>query len=61
MTGIQWQKIVDRLHKYGQVKMPDGDVLILWDGGHVSLRDGSDGHCIICADTLERIKSIYVC
>jgi hypothetical protein len=27
MTGIQWQKIVDRLRKYKEVVMPDGDLL----------------------------------
>jgi hypothetical protein len=60
MTNAQWQKIVDRLHKYKEVKMPDGDVLILWGNGDVSLRDGSDGHCIICSATLSLIKRIYV-
>lgn len=60
MTYAQWQKVVDRLHKYGQVKMPDGDLLILWDNGDVSLRDGNDGHCIVCTSSVEPIMRIYV-
>jgi hypothetical protein len=60
MTSAQWQKVVDRLHKYKEVKMPDGDLLILWENGDVSLRDGTDGHCIICSETLSHIKRIYV-
>ena len=60
MTHAQWQKAVDRLHKYGQTTMPDGDILVLWDNGDVSLRDGSDGHCIVCATTCDYIKRLYV-
>jgi hypothetical protein len=60
MTEVQWRKVTDRLHKYREVRMPDGDILILWDNGDVSLRSGEDGHCIICATTLEQIKRIYV-
>lgn len=60
MTGIQWQKIVDRLRKYKEVVMPDGDLLILWENGDVSLRDGVDGHCIICTTNLSNIRQIYV-
>lgn len=60
MTNVQWLKIVERLRKYREIKLPDGDLLILWDDGKVSLRDGADGHCIICADNLDRIKRLYV-
>lgn len=60
MTEAQWKKAIERLHKYGEVRMPDGDLLILWETGDVSLRDGEDGHCIICANTSDGIKSLYV-
>lgn len=60
MTSVQWQKIVDRLHQYREVRLPDGDVLILWENGDVSLRDGTDGHCITCVTNLDQIKRFYV-
>lgn len=60
MSEAQWKKVVDRLRKYKEVKMPDGDLLILWSNGDVSLRDGSDGHCIDCSTNLNDIKRIYV-
>lgn len=60
MTNTQWLKVVERLHKYREVKMPDGNILILWDNGDVSLLDGDDGHCITCENTADRIKNIYV-
>lgn len=60
MTNVQWLKIVERLRKCREVKLPDGDLLILWDDGQVSLRDGEDGHCIICTGNLDRIKRLYV-
>lgn len=60
MTKTQRKKVVERLHKYREVRMPDGDLLILWDNGDVSLRDGSDGHCIVCTRNLNEIKRIYV-
>ena len=61
MTNNQWSRIVERLHKYGTVKMPDGDRLVLCDNGDVSLLDGDDGHCIISTNVADRIKHIYVC
>lgn len=60
MTEAQWKKVVDRLHKFNEVKMPSGNLLILWSNGDVSLRDGSDGHCIVCSTNLNDIKRIYV-
>ena len=60
MTNAQWSKIMDRLHKYREVTMPDGNILVLWDNGDVSLLDGQDSHCIICANTADRIKGMYV-
>lgn len=60
VTENQWQKVVDRLHKYKEVRMPDGDLLILWSNGDISLRDGTDGHCIICTRNLDEIKRIYL-
>lgn len=60
MTESQWKKVVERLRKYKEVKMPDGNLLILWSNGDVSLRDGSDGHCIECSTNLNDIKRIYV-
>ena len=60
MTEAQGKNVVDRLRKYKEVKMPGGDLLILWSNGDVSLRDGSDGHCIECSHTLDSIKRIYV-
>jgi hypothetical protein len=59
LTEAQWQKLVDRLHKYKQVRMPSGSFLIIWENGDVSLRDGDDGHCIIWASTLDSIKRIF--
>lgn len=58
MTETQWSKVIDRLHKFREVKMPDGEMLILWENGDVSLRDGQDGHCISC--DLDTIKASYV-
>lgn len=60
MTLAQWAKAVQRLRKYREVRLPDGDLLILWENGDVSLRDGVDGHCIICAANLDDIKRILV-
>ena len=60
MTETQWKKVVERLRKYREVRMPDGDLLILWGNGDVSLRDGSDGHCIVCTRNLDEIKRIFV-
>ena len=60
MTENQWKNVVERLHKYRVIKMPDGDLLILWENGDVSLCDGSDGHCIICANTVDKIRTFYV-
>lgn len=60
MTMTQWQKTVQRLRKYREVRLPNGDLLILWENGDVSLRDGADGHCIICTTNLENIKRILV-
>lgn len=60
MTNAQWSKIIERLYKYKEVKLPDNERLILWDDGTVTLQDDTDGHCIICADTSERIKPIFV-
>ena len=60
MTEAQWKKVVERLHKYREVKIRNNEVLILWDNGDVSLRDCSDGFCIICAKNLDEIKRIVV-
>lgn len=60
MTLTQWAKVIRRLRKYSEVRLPDGDLLILWSNGDVSLRDGTDGHCIICTTNLEDIKRIVV-
>lgn len=60
MTLTQWVKAVQRLRRYREVRLPDGDLLILWENGDVSLRDGKDGHCIICAANLDDIKRILV-
>ena len=60
MTNAQWVKTVERLHKYNEVRMPDGDRLILWENGDISLRSGTDGHCIICTPNIETIKRIFV-
>ena len=60
MTEAQWQKVVNRLCKYKEVEMPGGNLLILWSNGDVSLRDGSDGHCIECSTNINDIKRIYV-
>lgn len=60
MTEAQWKKVVERLHKYREVKIRDNEVLILWDNGDVSLRDCSDGFCIICTRNLDEIKRIVV-
>ena len=60
MTLTQWAKVVQRLRKYREVRLHDGDLLILWENGDVSLRDGADGHCIICTANLEEIKRILV-
>lgn len=60
MTHSQWTKIVQRLRKYREVILPDGDLLILWSNGDISLRDGVDGHCIICTTNIADIKRILV-
>ena len=60
MTETQWKKVVERLRKYREVRMPSGNLLILWENGDVSLRDCDDGHCIICTRNLDEIKRIFV-
>lgn len=60
MTETQWKKVVERLRKYKEVRMPDGDLLILWENGDVSLRNGDTGNCIICTRNLDKIKRIYI-
>lgn len=60
MTNTQWKKVVERLWKYKSVRLPNGDLLILWENGDVSLRDGTDGHCIICVENIETIRRICV-
>lgn len=60
VTETQWKKIVDRLHKYKEIRMPDGDILLLCIDGAFSLMNGTDGHCIISTWNIDRIKRLYV-
>lgn len=60
MTERQWRLLCERLRKYREIRDPDGDILILWENGDVSLRSGEDGHCIICANSLDQIKPLYI-
>lgn len=60
MTNNQWSKVVERLHKYREVRLPDGNILVLWESGDVSLRDGKDGHCIAHRNKVDEIKPLYV-
>ena len=60
MTEKQFNKVIERLHKYRVVRLTDGDELILWENGDISIRCGETGNCIICTRNIDRIKRILV-
>ena len=57
MTNAQFRKTVDKLRKYGVVKLDSGCELIRWSNGDVSLR-AADGNCVVCTDNLNFIREI---
>lgn len=60
MTEKQFNKVVERLRKYRVVRLSDGDELILWESGDISLQATETGNCIICTRNLDLIKRILV-
>ena len=53
MTESQFNKVIERLHKYRVVRLSDGDELILWEDGDISIRCGETGNCIICTRNID--------
>ena len=60
MTEAHWKKAIEKLHECGEVRLPDRCLLVLLKYGDVALYDTEDGHCIICAQTVDRIKRIFM-
>lgn len=60
MTEKQFNKVIERLHKYRAVRLTDGDELILWENGDISIQCGETGNCIICTRNIDLIKRILV-